>query len=438
MSVRTRLLKRDAGKARGLVAACALLAAVAAAPASSAAELSGGIVRIGVISDQVGPLSDPAGMGSVVAARLAAEDFRAQAPDLKVEIVSADHQNKADLGSQIVRRWFDVDGVDVVADVGNSAVALAVQSVARDHNKLVLYSAVATTEISGKQCSDTGLTWLHDSYNLVAGPIRRLVAQGLDTWFFVGSDYAFGRNMISESRRVLAAAGGRSLGAVFHPLGTTDYGSFLLQAQASGAKVVAFANAGAPLVSTMKQWHEFGMGGAGQTPVAQLMFLTDVHSMGPAIAKGITTLTAWYWDLNDETRSFARRFYKLHGAMPTAPQAAVYSSILHYLRAVAASGTDATGPVLAAMRARPVDDVYARGARLRADGKLIHDFYLVRVKDPAEVRGAWEYYDVVETVRAADAYQPLAESECPLVHTPAGPDGAAGVARAGGPTISPR
>lgn len=383
--------------------------------ASRAAELSGGGVKIGIVNDQVGPLSDLAGRGSIVAARLAIEDFKKEAPQIPVEILTADHQNKADIGAQIVRRWFDVEGVDVIVDVGNSAVGLAVQSIVRERNKLALYAAVATTEISGKQCARTGLTWLHDSYNLVAGPIRRLVAQGADTWFFVAADYAFGRNMISESQRVLASSGGKSVGAVFHPLGTTDYSSFLLQAQASGAKVVAFANAGSQLVSTMKQWHEFGMGSSRQIPVAQLMFLTDAHSMGPQIAKGITTLTAWYWDLNDETRTFAQRFFALHGAMPTAPQASVYSSILHYLRAVAGTGTDATDPVLDRMRATPVDDFYARGARLREDGKLIHNFHLVRVRSAPEVTKPWAYYDVIERVPASEAFLPLAESECPLV-----------------------
>ena len=396
------------------LAAVSAFLSLALAGQARAAELSGGLVRIGIVNDQAGPLSDLAGKGSLVAARLALEDFRKERSDIKVDIVSADHQNKPDIGAQIVRRWFDVEDVDVIVDVGNSAVGLAVQSIARERNKLALYAAVATTEISGKQCARTGLAWLHDSYNLVAGPIRRLVAQGSDTWFFVAADYAFGRNMITESERVLASVGGKSVGSVFHPLGTTDYSSFLLQAQASGAKVVAFANAGAQLVSTMKQWQEFGMGSTKQTPVAQLMFLTDAHSMGPEIAKGITTLTAWYWDLNDETRAFAKRFHDAHNAMPTAPQAAVYSSILHYLRSVAASGTDGTDAVLAKMHATPVDDFYARGGRLRADGKLVHDFYLVRVRAPAEVKKPWAYYDVVERVPAAEAYLPLSDSECPL------------------------
>ncbi len=220
------------------------------------------------------------------------------------------------------------------------------------------------------------------------------MSQGYDTWFFIAADYAFGKNMVSESQRVLTAAGGKSLGAVFHPIGNADYGSFILQAQASGAKVVAFANAGEQLVTLMKQWNEFGMNTGSQKPVAELMFITDVHAMGPATAKGLTTLTAWYWALNDETRAFAQRFFNIHGAMPTAPQAAVYSGVSHYLKAVAAVGTDATNPVLEKMRSTPVDDFYARGAKIREDGKLVHDFYLVQVKDPAEVKSPWEYYNV--------------------------------------------
>ena len=393
----------------------ALIALLNASPRALAAELSGGVVRIGVINDQAGPLSDSTGPGSVIAAKLAVEDFQRMTPSINVEIVSADHQNKPDIGAGIVRKWFDVDGVDMVADVGNSAVGLAIQTLARDKNKIVIYTAVATTELTGKQCTKTGLAWLHDSYNLVTGPIRALVSQGYDTWFFIAADYAFGKNMVLESQRALAAAGGRSLGAVFHPLGNADYSSFLLQAQASGAKVVAFANAGEQLVTSMKQWNEFGMNTGPQKPVAELMFITDVHAMGPQTSKGLTSLTAWYWARNDETRALSQRFYKLHGAMPTASQAAVYSGVFHYLKSVVAAGTDATDPVLEKMRSTPVGDAYARGARIREDGKLIHDFYLVQVKDPSEITAPWEYYNVLKTVSAADAYLPLADSECPLV-----------------------
>jgi len=376
----------------------------------SAGELSAGIVKIGIINDQTGPLSDNSGPGSVVAARMAVEDFRKLSAELKVEIVVADHQNKPDIGAQIVRKWFDVDGVDMVADVGNSAVALAIQSVARDKNKIVIYSAVGTTEIGGKQCSRTGLMWLHDNYNLVTGSVRRLMSQGYDTWFFIAADYAFGRNMVEVSQRTLAAGGAKSLGAVFHPLGNADYGSFLLQAQASKAKVVAFANAGDQLVTAMKQWNEFGMNATPQKAV---------HAMGLETAKGLTTVTAWYWGLNEETRAFGQRFYQLHNAMPTAPQAAVYSAVLQYLKAVAAAGTDETNAVLEKMRAMPVDDVYARGARLRADNKLVHDFYLVEVKNPSEVKAPWDYYNVLETIAADDAFMPLSQSECPLLKTSA-------------------
>jgi branched-chain amino acid transport system substrate-binding protein len=257
--------------------------------------------------------------------------------------------------------------------------------------------------------------WLHDNYNLVAGSVRRLVSQGYDSWFFIAADYAFGRNMVEVSQRVLSETGAKSLGTVFHPLGNADYSSFLLQAQASKAKVVAFSNAGEQLVTSMKQWNEFGMTTGPQRPVAELMFLTDVHAMGVETAKGLTTVTAWYWNLNEETRAFAERFFKLHKAMPTAPQAAVYSAVLQYLRAAVAAGTDETGAVLEKMRAMPVDDFYARGARLRADNKLVHDFYLVEVKQPADVKTPWDYYKVVEKIPAEDAYLPLSRSECPLL-----------------------
>lgn len=408
-------LPGTANRRASLTPFAAALAALLATTAPASAEMSGGIVKIGVVNDQSGPLSDLAGPGSAVAAKLAIEDFHKLSPSVKVELVVADHQNKPDIGAQIVRRWYDAEGVDAVFDVGNSAVALAVQSIARERNKLVVYSAVGTVDITGKQCAPTGLSWLHDNYNLVSGPIRKLKGQGLDRWFFIAADYAFGRNMVAESEAMLTAAGGKSVGSVFHPLGNADYASFLLQAQASGAKVVGFANAGEQLVSAMKQWNEFGMGAAGQTPVALLMFLTDVHSMGLQTAQGLTTMTAWYWDLNDDTRAFAKRFFAARATMPTAPQAAVYSAVLHYLKSVAAADSDDTERVLGKMRATPVDDFYAPGAKLRADNKLVHDFYLVQAKKPAELDKPWAYYKVIEKVSAADAYRPLSESECPLV-----------------------
>ena len=409
ISCRSSVFRRLLTSTAGALTALGLMAGTAAA------DISGGVVKIGLINDQSGPLSDLSGKGSVVAARLALEDFHKLSPAVKVELLIADHQNKPDIGAQVARRWFGEDGVDMVVDVGNSAVALAIQSLAREKNKLVMYSAVGTVDITGKQCAATGLAWLHDNYNLVAGPVRKLVGQGQNKWFFIAADYAFGRNMVAESERMLTALGGKTMGAVFHPLGNADYGSFLLQAQSSGAQVVAFANAGEQLVSSIKQWNEFGMNGGPQAPVALLMFLTDVHGMGLKTAQGLTTVTAWYWDLNDDTRAFAKRFFALHGAMPTAPQAAVYSAVLHYLKAVAAINSDDTDPVLEKMRATPVEDFYAPGAMLRADNKLVHDFYLVQVKKPDELKKPWAYYNVVETIAAKDAYRPLSESECPLV-----------------------
>jgi branched-chain amino acid transport system substrate-binding protein len=378
--------------------------------------ISDGVVRIGVINDASGPLADATGPGGLIAAKMAIDDFHKSHPDIKVDVTYADHQNKPDVGVAIARKWIESDGVDMIADVGNSAVALALQNLIRDKNKIAIYTAAATTELTGRQCTKTGFAWLHDAFTLVAGPIRSLVAQGQDTWFFVGADYAFGKNMVSESQRVLASVGGKSLGAVYHPMANTDYSSFLLQAQSSGAKVVAFANTGDQVVNSMKQWKEFGMDAGKQRPVAELLWLTDVDSMGLDIAGGLTSIVAWYWGLNEETRAFGHRFFEFHHKMPTAPQAALYSGISHYLKGVAATGSDDTDKVATWMRENAVDDFYARGSRLRADGKLIHDFYLFEVKKKSEVTEPWDYYRIIRRVPAEEAFSPLAQSECPLVN----------------------
>lgn len=399
------------------IASVAFTGIVVLASAASAGEISGGVVKIGVVTDASGPLSDSNGQGSLIAAKLAAEDFQKQNPDIKVELLFADHQNKPDIGTAIVRKWFDVDGVDAIADVGNSAVGLALQTIIRDKNKIAIYTSVATTALTGKQCVKTGFAWLHDAYTLVAGPLRTLVAQGQDTWFFVAADYEFGKNMVAESQRLLQRVGGKSLGAVYHPMTNADYSSFLLQAQSSGAKVVAFSNVGDQLVNSMKQWKEFGMDAGKQRPVAQLLFLTDVHSMGLDVAAGLTSMVGWYWGLNDETRAFSHRFFERHQRMPTAPQAAVYSGVRHFLKAVAATGSDDTDTVAKWMRRNAVDDFYARGARIREDGKLIHPFYLIEVKKKADVKEPWDYYNVLRQVPPDEAFIPLSESECPLVKT---------------------
>jgi branched-chain amino acid transport system substrate-binding protein len=387
----------------------------AAASFHVSAQISDGAIKLGVLNDQSGPLSAMSGPGTVVAVQMAVDDLKSKLGNIKVEVLVGDHQNKADLGSTITRRWFDVDKVDAILDVTNSAVGLAVQSLAREKNKVAMFAAVATTELTGKQCSKSGFAWLHDSYSLVAGPVKSLTKEGLNTWYFIAADYAFGKNMVSESKTALAAVGGKVLGESYHPIGNADYSSYLLQAQSSGAKVVAISNAGQQLVNVMKQWKEFGLQGGPQTPVAQLMLLSDVHGMGLDVARGLSAPTAWYWDLNEETRAFSRRFFERHKAMPTEIHASMYSATAHYLNAVIAAKTDATDPVVAKMRSTPVNDFYAKNALLREDGKLIHDFLLISVKSPAESKAPWDYYNVKRVIPATEVFAPLSQSECPLV-----------------------
>jgi branched-chain amino acid transport system substrate-binding protein len=379
------------------------------------AQISDDVVRLGVINDQSGPYSALSGPGSVLAVRMAVEDMQPRLGGVKVEVLVADHQNKPDVGLAVVKRWFDVEKVDAVLDVANSAVALGVQSIIKEKNKIAMYGPIGTTELTGKQCAKTGFSWMHDSYVLVSGPIKSLTKAGFDTWYFVGADFAFGRNMVQESKKLLASSGGRSLGENFHPMDTTDYSSYLLQAQSSGAKVVAFANGGLQLVNAMKQWKEFGMQGGKQRPVATLLSISDVHAAGLDVMQGISATTAWYWDLNDKTRAFSRRFFDRFKAMPTESQASMYSAASHYLEAVAATGTDATDAVAARMRATPVDDMFVSNAPLREDGKLFHDFLLVTVKSKAESKAPWDYYRVDRVIPAGEAFAPLVDSECPLV-----------------------
>ncbi len=392
-----------------------VLAAAMALAFPALGQISDGVVRLGVINDQSGPFSSLTGPGSVVAVQMAAEDLKAQLGAIKVEVVAADHQNKPDVGLTIVKRWFDVDKVDAVVDIANSAVALGVQSIIREKNKIALYGIVGTTELTGKQCARTGFSWVHDAYPLVAGSARGMTKSGTDTWFFVGADFAFGKNMVQEARTIVAANGGKTLGEVFHPMAPSDYSSFLLQAQSSGAKAVAFANAGSQLVNSMKQWKEFGMQGGKQQPVAFLLSVADVHAAGIDVMQGLSATTAFYWDRDDATRAFSRRFFERFKAMPTESQAGVYSAATHYLKAVIATQTDATDAVAAKMRSTPVNDMFARNATLREDGKLAHDFLLVTVKSKAESKGAWDYYKINAVVPPSEAFPPLSASECPLV-----------------------
>jgi branched-chain amino acid transport system substrate-binding protein len=381
---------------------------------SALAQVSGDTVRIGVLTDMNSILASLSGKGSVLAAQMAVEDFGGKVLDKKIEVISADHQNKPDIGSQIANKWFDVDGVDMIVDVPNSSVALAVQSIAKDKNRVLIVSTAGTAALTGKACSPTGIHWAWDTHGSAVSTGRAIVEAGGKSWFFVTSDYAFGHAMEADVTRVVKAQNGKVLGAVRHPTNIADFSSFLLQAQASNADVLALATGGNDTSNAIKQAQEFGL--TKKMKMAALaIFITDVHAIGPQTAQGLLLTTAFYWDRTPESRAWSKRFFDKHGAMPTQSQAGVYSAVMHYLKGIAAAKTDQAQPVIAKMREMPVNDMFATGGKLREDGRMVHDIYLVQVKSPAEVKQPWDYYKVVRTVKGDDAFRPLSESECPLV-----------------------
>ena len=396
-----------------------LFAAVALAlgAATAQAQYSDGVIRIGVMNDQSGTYADLAGPGSVVAARMAIEDFGAAKKGMKVEVVVADHQNKPEVGSSIARQWFDVDKVDVVVDVPTSSVALAVNQIAKDKNKVLLVSTGATSDLYGKACTPNTIHWTYDTWSLANGTGTAVVKTGGNTWFFLTADYAFGHALERDTEAVVQKNGGKVLGKVRHPFPSSDFSSFLLQAQSSKAKIIGLANAGADTISAIKQGSEFGIVKGGQQFAGLLVFLTDVHALGLDKAQGLLLTESFYWDLNDQTRAFSRRFGKLHkGAMPTMGQAGVYSSVLHYLKAVEALKSDADGgKVVAKMKELPTDDVVFGKGNVRQDGRKIHPMYLFEVKKPGESKGAWDYYKLRTTIPADQAFRPLKDGGCPLV-----------------------
>jgi len=391
----------------------ALTATCFAAPRAQA-QVSDDVVKIGVLNDQSGLYADLGGPGSVVAAKMAVEDFGGTVLGKPIEIVYADHQNKSDVGAAIAREWFEVGKVDMVIGFDHSAVALAVEQLAAEKNRIAIAAAVGSTAFTGKSCTPTEASWIYDSYALTTSLAKAIVAEGRDTWFFITVDYAFGHSLEADATAAVKAAGGKVLGSVRHPLNTADFSSYLLQAQASGAKVVAFANGGGDMVNATKQANEFGLT-KNQTIVSLLVFISDVHSMSLQSAQGLKFVTAFYWDRNDETRSWSKRFFERHGRMPTMSQAAVYSAIRHYLGAIAAAGTDEAKAVMAKMRERPVNDFYVGNGRLREDGRLVHDMYFAQVKTPSESKGPWDYYKILATIPGDQAFRPLAEAGCPLV-----------------------
>jgi branched-chain amino acid transport system substrate-binding protein len=392
-----------------LVFACVLLPS---RPAS--AQVSDNIVKIGVLNDQSGLYADLGGPGSVTAARMAAEDAGGMVLGKPIEIVFADHQNKADIGVAVARRWFETEGVDMAIGFDNSSVALAVEQLAAEHNRIAIAGAVGSTAFTGKNCTRNEASWVYDSYALTTSLAKSIVAEGRDTWFFITVDYAFGHSMEADATAAVQAAGGRVLGSVRHPLNTSDFSSYLLQAQASGAKVVALANGGGDMVNTVKQANEFGLG-KKQSLVALLIFISDVHSMQLQAAQGLKFITAFYWDRDDETRAWSKRFFDRQGRMPTMAQASIYSAVKHYIAAIAAAGTDEAKAVMAKMRELPVDDFYVRNGRVREDGRLVHDMLFAQVKTPAESTKPWDYYRIVSVIPGDQAFRQLAEGGCPLV-----------------------
>jgi branched-chain amino acid transport system substrate-binding protein len=376
-----------------------------------------GPVKLGVLSDMSSLYADNGGQGSVVAAQMAVDDFKGKVLGRTVQVVAGDHQNKADVGSVITRRWLENEGVEVILDVPNSAVALAVQGITRDKNKLFLATGAATSRLTGDQCSMTGIHWTYDTYALSQGVTSAISRLGAKTWFFLSADYSLGSQLEADSRKVIAAVGGKVVGAVKHPINTSDFSSFLLQAQSSKADVIALADAGGDFINAVKQAGEFGIT-RGQKLAGLIVFIADIHSLGLQSAQGLLLSSAFYWDLNEETRAWSKRFIEKTQKVPTMIHAGTYGAVMHYLKAVEAAGT-LDGPTVAAkMREMPVNDFMTGNGKIREDGRLVRDMYLFRVKSPATSRYKFDYYELVATIPGEEAFKPMEDGGCPLLKRP--------------------
>ncbi|NLY64986.1 MAG: ABC transporter substrate-binding protein [Alcaligenaceae bacterium] len=374
-------------------------------------------VKIGILTDMSGTYASMGGPGSVAAAELAISDcLAAECKGMKIDIVSADNQNKADVGAAKAREWFDRDGVTAIADLTNSAVALAVQNIAREKNKVVLFSGPATTTLTNKECSPVGFHWMFDTYSQSVGGAKATIASGGKSWFFLTVDYAFGHSLEADTSKMVKALGGSVAGAVRHPLNNSDYASFMLQAQSSGADVVALANGGQDTVNAVKQSKEFGITAGGQRLVSLLIFLSDLRALGNENAQGLSYVDGFYWDFDDQTRAWSERFaQKFNQQKPTMTQAGVYSSVLHYLKSVAAAKSTDGNKVAEQMRKLPIEDPIMHNASIQPNGRVIHDMYLYEVKKPSEKQSEWDYSKLLATIPAQEAFQPLSESTCPLI-----------------------
>lgn len=400
----TEILKRIA-----IVGAMLLIAS------SADAQISDDTIKIGVLTDQSGVYADATGPGSVEAVRMAIADYGGKVAGKPIMMIDADHQNKADVGATIARRWFENENVDVVVDFANSAVAFAVLELAKQKNKAILIASAGSSDLTGKACSPNSVQWVYNTYALANGTARALLKEGAKSWYFVTVDYAFGQALRNDAARTVEKLGGKVVGDVRHPLNSMDFSSYILQAQSSNADVVAFANTGGDLANSIRQAQEFGLTRGKQRLAAFLMQTSDIHAIGLQAAQGLLVTTGFYWDLDDDTRAFAQRFMKKTGRRPTMVQAGLYSAVTNYLKAIDKSGTDEGPKVIAQMKSMPINDFFARNATLREDGQLIHDMYLVQAKSPKESKGAWDYEKLVQVIPGKDAFISPEESVCPLL-----------------------
>ena len=402
-------------KLKHIAQAAAQVATLALLAGTAQAQVSDGMVKIGVLTDLSGTYSDLAGKGAVLATKMAIDDFvAAEKPSFKVELVSADHQNKGDIAANKAREWFEKDKVDVASELVTTSVALAVQKIAKDKNKLVLMSGPGSTAITNENCNDVSVHWTYDTYALANGTAKAVTQAGGKKWFFLTADYAFGHALEKDASDVVKANGGEVMGAVRHPFPGNDFSSYLLKAQSSGAQVIGLANAGGDTINSIKQAAEFGIT-PKQSLAGLLVFITDVHSLGLKNTQNMFLTEGFYWDLNNETRAWSKRFFDQHKRMPTMVQAGQYSSTMHYLKAVKAINSDDTAKVMAQMKKTPVNDFFAKNGKIRDDGRMVHDMYLLQVKKPAESKTPWDYYHVKATIPAAEAFQPLSASRCALI-----------------------
>lgn len=407
------MTKRFARRGISLAALCAA-ASMAAMPAM--ADMSGKVIRIGVMNDQSGPYADNCGPGSVASVRLAVEDFGGKIGDTPIEVVIADDQNKPDIGVAIAKKWVEQDGVDAIIGCSASSIALAVQDVMAAAKKPYLLAGTASSETTNSKCSPMGTNWAYDTYTLAKGTVQAQLEDGMDTWFFITVDYTFGKQWQADAARFIEAAGGKVVGSALHPLNSNDFSSLLLQAQASGAKVIGIANSGSDLANVIKQAKEFGITDAGQRLAPLGIQVNAVHGIGLESTQGLVLSSAAYWDLNDETRAFAKRYgAAFQNRFPNESQMVTHSAVTHYLKAVTAAASDEGEAVMAKMRELPVSDMLVKDVKIREDGVVLRPMLKAKIKTPAESKAPWDYYEILGTIAADDAWRPLSESTCPLV-----------------------